>query len=196
MMRVSAEDVVVRTPMEKVFPSMKNLKKALECRVLGVEIYSLLAFPEIGENETRDSAMEKLKKAGFRVLEKEGNANVIDALERPTGKQPYPFSLKVTVKPNKYDATQIYGVIEKQTGFEVMAMMLWVRAPKPNYEFVQNEELTIRDIFNRLAANARGTWIAYRSAFTSKGYRDAKSGLWVESKIPIMRENDSAEVQF
>ena len=196
MMRVSATDVVVLTPMEKVFPSVKNLKKALECRVLGVEIYSLLAFPEIGENETRDRAIEKLKKAGFRVLEKDGNANVIDALERPTGKQPYPFSLKVTVKPNKYDATQICKMIEKQTGFEVMAMIMWSRAPNPNYEFVQNEELTIRDIFNRLAANAKGTWIAYRFAFSSKGYRDAKSGLFVESNVPIIRENDSAVLQF
>ena len=181
------------TPMVKVAPSVQNLKKILGCRILGVEIYSLLAFPEIGEDEKREPVMAKLAKAGFRLVEKDGVANVRDAQERPTGKSPYPFGQKFAIKAGTYKPFDFSDIITKQTGFWVGPLLIG-RGPYPITEFTNDEELTIRDALDRMAAKARGTWIALRDTFTRNGYMEA--GRWVESKVPRIKEWDGFTLYF
>lgn len=189
----NAADAVEITPMVKVFSSVQNLKKILGCRILGVEIYSLLAFPEIAEDEKRELVTAKLEKAGFRLVEKYGVASVKDALERSTGKSPYPFGQKFAVKAGKYKPFDFADLIKKETGFWVGPLLV-AKGFYPVTEFTNDEELTIRDALNRMAAKARGTWIALRSTFTMNGYMEA--GRWVESKVPRINEWDGFDIHF
>ena len=192
MMRVSAEDAVVVTPMAKVLPAVQTLKQILGCHILGVEIYSPLQFPEINENDTRDTVTAKLKKAGFGIIEKNGICNVIDAAERSTGKVDYPFGKKVTVLPGNYQIEDIFELIEKQTDFKMLALLIGKSSPKA-YDPIRDTAYTVRDVLNLIAGKMRGTWVAGRDSFGI--YRYIKGGRWVEGPPPI-KEDDTASINF
>ena len=156
------------------------------------EVYSPLQFPEINENDTRDTVTAKLKKAGFDIIEKNGICNVIDAAERPTGKVDYPFRKKVTILPGSYQVQEIFELIAKQTDFKMLALLIGKLSPMA-YDPAWDTDYTVRDVLNLIAGKMRGTWVAKRDSFGI--YRYIKGGRWVEGPPP-MEEGDTASINF
>src|ERR1043166_2175624 len=99
---VHADPGTPTVPPAELGAYLDRLKQIFNARVIGAELYSLLAFPAITAEETKDTITEKLKKSGFGLLEKDGIVNIIDADERAIGKRPYPFSQKVKIKRGTY----------------------------------------------------------------------------------------------
>lgn len=150
-------------PVAEMGLSLEELKQAFQARIVGLELYSQLTFPAIEAGETKEFILAKLKLNGFRVLERDGIVNIIDAAESKSGNLPYPFSQKLKIKKGVYTPSQLYNMIRVQTKFGIFRFD-WKGRERVPIEFKEDTELPVREVLNRIAEKIRGRWIINRSA--------------------------------
>ncbi len=188
------ERLITTTP-EEFKVSTKLIKAILRAKTIGLELYSPLALPEIKADETKESVLTKLQNAGFKVLEKDGVFNIVDAKERPTGETPYPFAQRVKISAGMHGFHDLLIDIKKQTGFE-MHCFLYMFSFRPKWDIALNfphedEMVSVREILNRAASQADGMWVVERLSFELLSRVDGKD---VRTERPKIREHDAGEL--
>ena len=171
--------------------AMAFLKTVFGCRVLGVEMYSPLALPKFDPKDSRTSVLEKLRNAGFDVVERDGIVNLTDAKSRPTGKTPYPFAQHVKITAGTHRAKDLLLIIEKQINFKIETLALGAKVPHfVKVDFAGDTVLSVREILNLVADKAKNFWLVERSSFALN--MSDKAGEYVRTDHPILGEHDSS----
>lgn len=183
------------TPPSEFKRCIRLMKSIFKAKIIGLELYSLIALPNIKSDDSKASLVLSLQQAGFKILEKDGVINIIDAKERATGAVPYPFSQSVKITASTYGFGNLKTVIKQQTGFEIhcFAFMLSFRMKwDKEVEFLPDEVVSVREILNRVAANGDGMWVVERESFMDN--MSPVAGEYIRTNHPKIRESDAGEL--
>ena len=169
--------------------SLNRLKALFNARIIGLELYSPLSLPEINEDDTKDSALKKLKKADFDIMEQDQIVNVIDAKKRPTGQKAYPFDQRINIAPGKYGIEDLCRAIKKQVDFGIDTMNLQRQTWLIAFDFQEHTTLSVRETLNLMAGKVRGIWVAERDSFMVN--MSTKAGEFIRTDHPKLKEDDA-----
>lgn len=174
--------------------SLKRLKAILKARVIGLELYSPLLLPEIKEDDTRDSALKKLKDAGFALIEQDQFVNVIDSKERPTGQRAYPFSQRINLASGKHNIEDLCLAIKKQVNFQIDTAGIFNPWLISDINLSKDTALSVREILNLVAEKNNDAWIVERFSFTEN--MSKKVGEFIRTDHPKLAEDDWGELSL
>lgn len=197
LLAMCAEQHITTTPPEESIRCIKLMKSIFAAKVIGLELYSPLFLPDIKADDTKASVMEKLQAVGFKVLEKDGVVNLVDAKERSTGRTLYPFVQRVDIPAGTYGFRDLQASIKKQTGFKIICISYMISF-KPKWDilvdFPVREVVPVREIMNCIASKADGWWVIERDSFRTN--MSLVAGEYLRTDHPKIGEDDAGDLDL